>query len=110
MLTNLEEVFQYPPHQDVKIPAPPDPSDIEAMAQLERDRIAALLKGSDKQPEPSVQDAGAAAEVPTVAQEQTTAEEPEPAESLDNGAASLSALASEAVHGPTTPSGTSPHL
>lgn len=107
MLTNLEDVFQAPSKKEARSPIPPDVTDIEAVAQHERDRVAALRSSSadqpkgataaDGQPEPGAKPA----EIVKATDEQSQDESgiQNAGAQLSNGSASLAELASQATNG-----------
>ena len=104
MLTNLEEVFQSPsqPEQE-KVP---NPTDIEAIAQHERDRLAALRaskqEGKEGSPEATAQASGEAQDNG----EQLREGPKHVSVSISKkGALKLAVLAAEAVQQADTPEG-----
>lgn len=101
MLTHLDEVFQTPsqPGQEEAF----DPTDIEAIAQHERDRLAALRAEKQQREDESTQETVQTAE-PQEA-EHREAQEHVSVSISETGAVKLAVMAAQAVEQGHTPEG-----
>ena len=104
MLTNLDEVFQSPaqPEQEKAL----DPTSIEAIAQHERDRLAAL-RASKQESKEDISEAAAEASGEAQNEENQLKEGPEnvSVSTPETGAVKLAELAAEAAKEADTPEG-----